>query len=58
MINTYCKWENKNVQKGDAARQRRDRLFEGAEKDVDGRRERINTNRYSEICAAFDAQGI
>ncbi len=42
----------------DAARQRRDRLFEGAAKDVGGRRESINTNRYSEVCAAFDAQGI
>lgn len=42
----------------DAVRQRRDRLFEGAEKGVDGRRERINANRYSERFAAFDAQGI
>lgn len=42
----------------DAARQRRDRLFEGAVKDVGGRHDRINTNRYSEVCAAFDAQGI
>ena len=42
----------------DAARQRRDRLFEGAVKDIGGRHDRINTNRYSEVCAAFDAQGI
>lgn len=42
----------------DAARQRRERLFEGAVKDIDGRHEKINTNRYSEVCAAFDAQGI
>lgn len=42
----------------DAARQRRGRLFEGAVKETGDRREGINTNRYSEVCAAFDAQGI
>lgn len=42
----------------DAARQRRERLFEGAVRDVGGRHEKINTNRYSEVCEAFDGQGI
>ena len=42
----------------DAARQRRERLFEGAVRNVGDHQEKINTNRYSEVCDAFDRQGI
>lgn len=42
----------------DAARQKRSQLFSGAVNEKDGKHDVANANRYSEICAAFDSQGI